>query len=126
MCQVRTGAYAPLLAPGKTDCTACRRRKTTTYLLHVVLITTHTHVRRKSNGKRQNKKRRKRKGREGKGREGKGREGKGREGKGNKRNTSRPQELTKDSIRLIEGIKCIINGTGERMTHDDKVTAALR
>ena len=48
MCQVQTGAYVSLLAPGKTDRTACHPRKTTMYILHVVPITTHTHDRRKS------------------------------------------------------------------------------
>ena len=51
MCQVRTGAYVSLLAPEKTDYTACHPRKSTTYILHVVPITTHTHDRRKSIGK---------------------------------------------------------------------------
>ena len=51
MCQVHTGAYVSLLAPEKTDYTACNPRKTTTYILHVVPITTHTHNRRKSIGK---------------------------------------------------------------------------
>ena len=35
MCQVHAGAYVSLLAPGKTDYTACHPRKTTTYILHV-------------------------------------------------------------------------------------------
>ena len=56
MCQVHTGAYVSLLAPGKTDFTACHPRKTTTYILHVVPITTHTHDRRKSIGKKETKK----------------------------------------------------------------------
>ena len=56
MCQVHTGAYVSLLAPGKTDCTACPPRTTTTYILHVVLITTHTHDRRKSIGKKKQRK----------------------------------------------------------------------
>ena len=51
MCQVYTGAYVSLLAPGKTDYTACHPRKTTTYILHVVSITTRTHDRPKSIGK---------------------------------------------------------------------------
>ena len=55
MCQAHTGAYVSLLAPGKTDYTACHPRKTTTYILHVVSITTHTHDRRKSIGKKRNK-----------------------------------------------------------------------
>ena len=49
MCQVHTGAYVSLLAPGKTNYTACHPRKTTTHILHVVSITTHTHNRRKVN-----------------------------------------------------------------------------
>ena len=57
MCQVHTGAYASLLAPGKTDYTACHPRKTTTYILHVVPITKHTHNRCKSIGKKETKKR---------------------------------------------------------------------
>ena len=49
MCQVHTDAYVSVLAPGKTDYyTACHSRKTTTYVLHVVPVTTHTHDRRKS------------------------------------------------------------------------------
>ena len=65
MCQVHTGAYVSLLAPGKTDYTACHPRKTTTYILHVVPIPTHTHVRRKSIGKKNKKKEKKRKERKG-------------------------------------------------------------
>ena len=37
MCQVHTGAYVSLLAPGQTDYTACHPRKTTTYILHVAI-----------------------------------------------------------------------------------------
>ena len=55
MCQVHTGAYVSLLAPGNTDYTACHPRTTTTYILHVVSITTHTHNRRKSIGKNKQK-----------------------------------------------------------------------
>ena len=36
MCQVHIGACISLLAPGKTDYTACHPRKTTTYILQVV------------------------------------------------------------------------------------------
>ena len=64
MCEVHTGAYVSLLAPGKTVYTACHPRKATTYIPHVVPITTHTHNRRKSIGKkkhRTNKKRKERK-----------------------------------------------------------------
>ena len=64
MCQVHTDAYVSLLAPGKTDYTACHPRKTTTYILHVVSITTHTHGRRKSIGKKETQKRKEDKGKE--------------------------------------------------------------
>ena len=55
MCQVHTGAHVSLLAPGKTDYTA-RHARTTTYILHVVPITTHMHDRRKSIGKKKRRK----------------------------------------------------------------------
>ena len=60
MCQVHTGAYVSLLAPEKTDYIASHLRKTTTYILHVVPITTHTHVRHKSIGKKKKRKDKKR------------------------------------------------------------------
>ena len=67
MCQVHTGAYVSLLAPTKTDYTACHPRKTTTYILHVVVpITMHTHVRHRSIGKKKQRKGKKRKERKGK------------------------------------------------------------
>ena len=50
MCQVHTSAYVSLLTPGETDYSDCHPRMTTTYILHVVFITTHTHDRRKSIG----------------------------------------------------------------------------
>ena len=56
MCQVHAGAYVSLLAPEKTDYTACHPRKTTTCILHVVPITAHTHDRRKSFGKNRRRK----------------------------------------------------------------------
>ena len=65
MCRVHTGANVSLLlAAEKTDYTACHPKTTTTYILHVVSITTHTHDRRKTIGKkkqRTNKKRKERK-----------------------------------------------------------------
>ena len=60
MCQVHTGAYVSLLASRKIDYTACHPRKSITYILHVVpIITTHTHDRRKSIGKRKQRKEKK-------------------------------------------------------------------
>ena len=59
MCQVHTGAYVSLLAPGKTDYTACNPRKTTTCILHVVPIITHTHDKRKSIEKKKQRKEKK-------------------------------------------------------------------
>ena len=44
-----TGAYVSVLAPGKTDSTACNPSKSTKPIFHVVVpITTNTHERRKS------------------------------------------------------------------------------
>ena len=60
MCQV--GAYVSLLTPGETKYSDCHPRKTTTYILHVLSITTHTHDRHKSIGEKETKKRRQRKG----------------------------------------------------------------
>ena len=59
MCQVHTGAFVSLLTPGETDYTACHSRKTTTYILHVLSITTHTHDRRKSIGEKKQRKEKK-------------------------------------------------------------------
>ena len=87
MCQVHAGAYVSLLAPGKTDYTACHPRKATTYILHVVPITTHTHDRRKSIGKKETKKRE-----EDNGKERKDKEAKKRKRKGNKRKDKKSKE----------------------------------
>ena len=49
---VNTGAYFPLLAPGKTDYYAvCHQKNLTSYILVVVPITPHTYERRKPIGK---------------------------------------------------------------------------
>ena len=42
MSQVHTGACGSLLAPEKAECTARHPRKTTTCILHVEPVTTHT------------------------------------------------------------------------------------
>ena len=48
MCQVHTGTYVSLLAPGKTEYTACRPEKITTYqvcmytCMHVYMYVFHT------------------------------------------------------------------------------------
>ena len=81
MGQVHTGAYVSLLAPGKNDCTACHPRKTTTYMLHVVPIATHTHDRRKSIGKKKQRKKKKIKERKEKTRKRKSEKGKERKEK---------------------------------------------
>ena len=60
MCQVHTGAYVSLLSRlEKPTYTACHPRKTTTYILHAVPITTHRHDRRKSIGKKKQRKEKK-------------------------------------------------------------------
>ena len=58
MCQVHTGAYVSLLTPGETDYTACHPRNTTTYILHVASITTHTYDEREKLEKRNKEKKR--------------------------------------------------------------------
>ena len=64
MCQVQAGAYVSLLTPGETEYSDYDPRKTTTYILHVVSITTHTHDRHKSIGEKETKKRKEDKGKE--------------------------------------------------------------
>ena len=64
MCQVQAGAYVSLLTPGETKYSDCHPRKTTTYILHVISITPHTHDRHKSIGEKETKKRRQDKGKE--------------------------------------------------------------
>ena len=64
MCQVQAGAYVSLLTPEGTKYSDCHPRKTTTYILHVVSITTHTHDRRKSIGEKETKKRKEDEGKE--------------------------------------------------------------
>ena len=59
MCQVHAGAYVSLVTPRETNYSDCHRRKTTTYILHVVSITTHTHDRRKSIGEKKQRKKKK-------------------------------------------------------------------
>ena len=64
MCHVQAGAYVSLLTPGGTKYSDCHPSKTTTYILHVVYITTHTHDRHKSIGEKETKKRKEDKGKE--------------------------------------------------------------
>ena len=64
ICQVQAGAYVSLLTPGETKYSDCHPRKITTYILHVVFITAHTHDRRKSIGEKETKKRKEDKGKE--------------------------------------------------------------
>ena len=67
MCQVHTGAFVSLLAPGKTDYTACHPRKTTTYSnLSLRIRTTDASQLEKKNkeNKRRNRKEKKRQGSE--------------------------------------------------------------
>ena len=66
MYQVHGGAHVSLLVPEKTDYTACHPKKTTTYKLQEVTITTHTQVRRKSIGREKKKKKKGEKRRKGK------------------------------------------------------------
>ena len=132
MCQVHTGPYVSLLALGKTNYTACHPRKTFTYILHVVPITTHTYARqtqvnwtkrnksigkkkrrkekiKETKGKDKKAKKRKRNGKKRKDKKSKKRQDKKRkQGKEKKKKSyhtisiAEPLELTKDGIGLIE------------------------
>ena len=57
MCQVHTGAYVSLLAPGKTDYTACHPGKTTRYQVYITRSTHHYEYARQTrvNWKKENK-----------------------------------------------------------------------
>ena len=56
MCQVHTGAYISLLPLAKIYYTSCHSRKTTTYIVHVVPLDRHAHVKRMPNAtKKRNK-----------------------------------------------------------------------
>ena len=98
MCQVHTGAYVSLLAPGITDYTACHPRKTTTCTLHVVPITTHTHDRRKLIGKK-----RKEEKKEDKGKERKGKKSKKRKKEGKEKKRQEKQGKTKQGEKTRKG-----------------------
>ena len=87
MCQVHTGAYVSLLA--------WKNRlyrlppKTTTYILHVVFTTSHTHARRKSIGEKKERKEKKIKERKEKRRKRKKKRRKGKERKEDKKSKKR-------------------------------------
>ena len=85
MCQVHTGAYVLLLARGRTDYTACHPRKTITHILHVVPITTHSHDKRESIGKKETRKRKEDEGKETKDKKAKTPKRKGKKRKDEKR-----------------------------------------
>ena len=130
MCQVHAGAYVSLLTPGETNYSDCHPRKTTTYILHVVSITTHTHDMRKSIGenkqrkekKRKEKKKRQRKGKKkeqtkqkekGKKREGKDNESKKRQdekrkqGKEKRREKRKKKKKRKKNVILADARNCV-------------------
>ena len=62
MSQAHTGIYVALLATENMDYPACHPEKTTTYILHVIPITTHTYVRLKSIGKKKRKEKKQKRG----------------------------------------------------------------
>ena len=110
--------YVSLHAARKSDYTACHPRKTTTfvYILHVVPITTHTHDRRKSIGKKETRKEKSVKERK---ERPKTRKSKRKNRKDKARGSEEKKEGKKchtavladprDGIGLVKGIKCIIN-----------------
>ena len=92
MSQLHTGTCFSSLPPENTDHNACYPEKTTTYILHVVPITNHTHVRLKSLGKKKGKERK------GKGREGKERKEKKRKDK-TRQDKTRQDKTRQDKTR---------------------------
>ena len=54
-----SGAHVSLLTPGKTNYSDCHQIKITTYILHEVSISRHTHDRRKSIGENEQRKEKK-------------------------------------------------------------------
>ena len=139
MCQVQAGANVSPLMPGETKYSDCYPRKTTTYILHVVSITTHTHNRRKSIGEKETEERKEDKGKE---RKDKKNETKQKRQAREKKKTRRARKdktkkqgkkipadpsnwLSKKDIWLTEGITSIINGTWEKTQHGEEVRAVL-
>ena len=90
----------------ETDYTACHPRKTTTYILHVVPITTHTHDRRKSIGKKEQRKEKKIKERKEKTRKRKTKKERKEDKRQEKQETPRRQE--EDARRGKEKINVIL------------------
>ena len=86
---------------------------------------TKTKHRKEEKGKERKKKNIKEQKRKGRKRQDKQRKQRKEKEKGKKRHTSRPWELPKDGVWLIEGIKCS-NGTGRRTQQGEEVRAALR
>ena len=86
-------------APRKTDYTACHPGRTTTYILHVVPITRHTHDRRKSIGKKKQRKERKIKKRREKTRKRKNEKGKDKKIKDEKRKDKKSKKRQEDKNR---------------------------
>ena len=83
------------------DYTACHPRKTTTYILHVVPITTHTHDRRKSSIKRETNTKKEDKGK-------KSQESEKRKRKGKKRKTRKTKIQDKNRKQGKEKRKNVI------------------
>ena len=100
MYQVHTGAYVSLLAPGKTEYTACHPRKTTTYILHVVPITTHTHDRPNQVEKKEKQKRKEGKGKKRQESEKRKRKGKKRKGKKRQEKQEKTRKQGKEKKKM--------------------------
>ena len=92
MCQGRTGAYVSLLAPEEPTIPLATQKRLPLIQLHVVPITTHTHVGLKSLGEKKRKKKRREKKRKRK-----------KQRKENKReeNTRQEEEARKDENAIL-------------------------
>ena len=106
MCQVHIGAYVSLLAPGKIAYIPPASQERLPRI-HVVPITTHTHDKRKSNGKKKKKKYKKINEKKKKARNEKGKEGK--ENPRKARKTRQEEEARKGkekNVILADPILC--------------------
>ena len=141
MCQVHTGAYHYSRLEKSTIPLAPQERLPRIYCTKYLSLRIRTTDASQLEKRNKEKKRRKRKGnkrqesektekerKEKKDKKSNKRQDKRKDGKEKKKqcHTSRPWELTTDGIGLIEGIKCIINGTGEKTQDGEEVRAVLR
>ena len=129
MCQVHTGAYISLLPPGKPTTPLVtqgrlQRIYCTEYLSLRIRTTDPSQLEKRNKEKKFKLRKLKKRGETQKSTRQEEEARKGKEK--NESHTSRPLELAKDGIGLMEYIKCIINDTGEGTQHGAEVRAVSR